>query len=54
MIARVAERKVLYNNSSLIARNWLLSKAKHLYYFAFAGLYFLCGRCTSVLMVNGR
>ncbi|XP_052744554.1 GDP-Man:Man(3)GlcNAc(2)-PP-Dol alpha-1,2-mannosyltransferase [Bicyclus anynana] len=53
MMRRVKHRLVSYNNSSVIARNPLLTWCKLLYYKMFGWLYGVVGRCADIVMVNG-
>ncbi|EDO34708.1 predicted protein [Nematostella vectensis] len=52
MLARVGSKESLYNNSSLISNSRLLSLIKLLYYYMFAFIYGMAGRCADVIMVN--
>ncbi|CAG4987381.1 unnamed protein product [Colias eurytheme] len=53
MMRRVKHRLTTYNNSSVIARNPILTWCKLLYYRVFGWLYSLVGRCADIVMVNG-
>ncbi len=52
MLNLVASRRTSYNNQSLVARNWIFSRLKLIYYVIFAKLYGLVGKCSQVTMVN--
>ncbi|CAH0718881.1 unnamed protein product, partial [Brenthis ino] len=53
MMRRVKHRLTSYNNSSVIARNPLLTWCKLFYYKVFGWLYGVVGRCADIVMVNG-
>ncbi|CAG9571993.1 unnamed protein product [Danaus chrysippus] len=53
MMRRVKHRLITYNNSSVIARNPILTWCKLLYYKIFGWLYGVVGRQADVVMVNG-
>ncbi|XP_041969048.1 GDP-Man:Man(3)GlcNAc(2)-PP-Dol alpha-1,2-mannosyltransferase isoform X2 [Aricia agestis] len=53
MMRRVKHRVAAHNNSSLIARNPLLTWCKILYYKMFGMMYRWVGRCADVVLVNG-
>lgn len=52
MFAKVVERRPTYNNDSRVTASITASKAKLLYYKAFAFMYGLVGRCADVVVVN--
>jgi len=52
MLAAVRERQAKFNNSGAVARSPLLTRAKILYYRAFAKIYGYAGRHCDVVMVN--
>ncbi|XP_024535350.1 GDP-Man:Man(3)GlcNAc(2)-PP-Dol alpha-1,2-mannosyltransferase-like [Selaginella moellendorffii] len=52
MVSRVSNRSSLYNNSGVIARSFLLSTGKIVYYELMALMYGLAGRCANLAMVN--
>lgn len=52
MIEKVKQRLTDFNNVGFISQSNLLSSIKILYYKLFAICYGLCGRCSSVVMVN--
>ncbi|CAF4764021.1 unnamed protein product [Pieris macdunnoughi] len=53
MMRRVKHRITSYNNSSVIARNPILTWCKLMYYRIFGWLYSVVGRCADIVMVNG-
>lgn len=52
MLGRVANRVEAHNNRGIIARNVFFSTVKLAYYYIFALLYSVVGRCAHVVMVN--
>ncbi|GBG72963.1 hypothetical protein CBR_g12682 [Chara braunii] len=54
MLERVKQRRTMYNNEERIAKSWVLSFGKLLYYRYVALLYGLGGQCADVVMVNSR
>ncbi|XP_064481709.1 GDP-Man:Man(3)GlcNAc(2)-PP-Dol alpha-1,2-mannosyltransferase-like [Ornithodoros turicata] len=52
MLSRVSEQIKAHNNRAVISRSPFLTSVKLLYYRFFAYLYGLCGRCSSIIMVN--
>ena len=52
MLSKVRDQESGYNNRAFIARSWVLSYVKLLYYRVFAIMYRLAGTCSDVILVN--
>lgn len=52
MLQRVADRRTIHNNASIVSNNRLFSSVKVIYYQLFAVLYGFAGRCSDAVMVN--
>ena len=52
MLARVQTGEASFNNNAIIARSWVLTSLKLVYYRVFAYVYGVAGRFASVVMVN--
>jgi alpha-1,2-mannosyltransferase len=52
MLQIVQSRKVTFNNSSAVAKSYLLSSAKYVYYHVFSIIYGWAGSFANVVMVN--
>ena len=52
MLKKVENRNKSFNNRSIIANNYVLSKGKLFYYHFFSWVYGICGRCATSVMTN--